>query len=130
MSDKQEKIRETDSDELTVKVSQLWCKPEFSNLVMIPEFANSIVDLLKEEITKAERKKENLHESLIFVGYTNGYHINYATDREIGEGSFYYDTLGDCFIPLYMLKTHAHRIETTSDMNFSLEKLKEQRKGN
>lgn len=50
-------------------------------------------------------------EELVHIGYTNGLQIFYgATD----EGSFYPNTEGDCYIPVYMLKTHLHRIESTS----------------
>lgn len=51
-------------------------------------------------------------EDLVFVGYTNGSQIHYV--KEGDEGAFYADTEGDCYIPLYMLKAHLHRIETTS----------------
>ena len=62
-------------------------------------------------------------EQLIFVGYTNGRQILYATERESGEGSFYCDTDNDCYIPLYMLKCHAHRIESTSNGAVTAESL-------
>lgn len=61
-------------------------------------------------------------EALIFVGYTNGYQILYAAEEE--GGTFHPDADGDCYIPLYMMKRHAHRLETTSDMSVTLEKLK------
>lgn len=67
----------------------------------------------------------NVHDELIFVGYTNGYQILYATESEGGEGSFYSDTDNDCYIPLYMLKSHAHRLQNTTDMNVTLDKLKQ-----
>ena len=51
-------------------------------------------------------------EKLIFVGYTNGAQISYVQSDE-GEGSMYADTDHDCHIPLYMLKNHEHRIQTT-----------------
>ncbi len=59
---------------------------------------------------------------LIFVGYTNGNQILHASgERRGGEGSFYSSTEGDCYIPLYMLKAHAHRIGSTSVGNITLE---------
>jgi hypothetical protein len=64
-------------------------------------------------------EKEKI-ESLIFVGYTNGYQILYAAEE---AGTFYSDTDNDCWIPLYMMKRHAHRLETTSNMVVNLEKL-------
>ena len=51
---------------------------------------------------------------LIFVGYTNGHLISYASEPD-GEGCFYSNTNNECYIPLYMLKTHHHRIESTSN---------------
>ena len=58
-------------------------------------------------------KTEELHDKLVFVGYTNGAQILYANDEnQGGEGSFYKTTDHDCWIPLYMLKTHVHRLET------------------
>lgn len=65
-------------------------------------------------------------EELIFVGYTNGYQILYAKDKDKGEGTFYPDTGDDCFIPLYMLKSHAHRLETTTDGSATLDMIKDE----
>lgn len=48
-------------------------------------------------------------EELFFVGYTNGAQVLYATED---SGSFYKDTDNDCYIPLYMLKAHEHRLKT------------------
>ena len=74
---------------------------------------------------------EKSQEELVFVGYTNGDQILYAASDEHGrEGSFYSDTKEDCYIPLYMLKSHVHRLETTSKMNVTLDKLKEARSKN
>ena len=73
---------------------------------------------------------KNLHDELIFVGYTNGYQILYGAASEGGEGSFYSDTENDSYIPLYMLKTHAHRLQSTTDMNVTLDKVRRaQKKG-
>lgn len=44
---------------------------------------------------------------LIHVGYTNQYQVGYAKDD---QGAFYPDTDNDCYIPLYMLATHVHRL--------------------
>lgn len=59
----------------------------------------------------AELEKELANKDLLHVGFTNGAQIKYA---KVEEGAFYPDTEGDCYIPLYMLKSHEHRIETTS----------------
>lgn len=61
-------------------------------------------------------------DDLIHVGYTNGYQIKYAKgDTEDSVGQFYGTTDGNSLIPLYMLKSHAERIETTSQGNITLE---------
>ncbi len=55
---------------------------------------------------------ENIHNDLIFVGYTNGAQVLYANDNKYGaQGAFYKTTEHDCLIPLYMLKTHENRIK-------------------
>lgn len=71
---------------------------------------------LEDELAKAnervkELEKDAKNNELVHVGYTNGDQVKYA---KLGEGAFYPDTSGDCYIPLYMLKSHEHRIETTS----------------
>ena len=67
---------------------------------------------------------ENIHEELIFVGYTNGMQILYANQAKEGQGAFYKDTECNCMIPLYMLKTHWHRIESTSNGEVTLDILR------
>jgi len=62
---------------------------------------------------------------LIFVGYTNGYQILYAAES---EGAFYPDGNNDSYIPLYMLKGHAHRIENTTCGSMTLETVLAKRK--
>lgn len=69
----------------------------------------------------AELEKELTNKDLLHVGFTNGAQIKYAKDE---EGAFYHDTDGDCYIPLYMLKSHEHRIETTS-----IEQLRKEQEG-
>ena len=63
-------------------------------------------------------------EDLIFVGYTNGYQILYASESSGGEGAFYSNTENECYIPLYMLKTHAHRLQSTTGGNVTLNRVK------
>lgn len=69
-------------------------------------------------------KIEEMTEELIFVGYTNGSQVLYASsDKHGGEGVFYNSTDGGCYIPLYMLKAHAHRIEATSIYGVTLDQI-------
>jgi len=63
-------------------------------------------------------------DGLIFVGYTNGYQILYAAEKTEGQGSFYRNTDNDCWIPLYMMERHAHRLENTTSMSVTLEKVR------
>jgi len=46
-------------------------------------------------------------QKLIHVGYTNPNQIGYAKEE---SGSFYPGTENECYIPLYMLKIHEHRL--------------------
>lgn len=74
------------------------------------------IDRLEQQIAKAnervkELEKELANKELLHVGFTNGDQIKNGV---VEEGSFYPDTKGCCYIPLYMLKSHEHRIETTS----------------
>ena len=65
-----------------------------------------------------------MQDELIFVGYTNGDQILYASSkRHGGEGSFYRSAECDRYIPLYMLKTHASRIESTTNGYVTLEQI-------
>ncbi len=71
---------------------------------------------LRRELAKAnesvkELERELASKELLHVGFTNGSQVKYAKTE---EGAFYPDTSGDCYIPLYMLKSHEHRIDTTS----------------
>lgn len=71
------------------------------------------------------QETDDPHDKLIFVGYTNGSQILYANDRSHGgEGLFFKDFDNDCMIPLYMLSTHYHRLETTSFGEVTLERLR------
>lgn len=88
-------------------------KPDFT-----PD-ANSMkmeINRLERQLAKAnervkELEKELSSRELMHVGFTNGTQIKYAKDE---EGAFYPDTDGDCYIPLYMLKSHEYRIDITS----------------
>lgn len=73
---------------------------------------------------------EDLHKELVFVGYTNGHQIFYATEKEGGEGMFFSDTGDDCIIPLYMLKAHWHRLESTTNGSVTLDMIREAQKEN
>jgi|GEM_PF-2982209 len=92
---------------------------EGSAEVTVNDLAQAAIDEvthLREQLAKSNERVEELEKELaskelLHVGFTNGYQVKYAKTE---EGTFYPDTCGDCYIPLYMLKSHEHRIETTS----------------
>lgn len=68
---------------------------------------------------------KELQDDLIFVGYTNGAQVLYANDSNFGsQGAFFKTSDHNSIIPLYMLKTHAHRLETTTEREVTLERIK------
>lgn len=104
-------------------ISQLRAKISLSGeaTLTVDEF-----NQLQSEWIKRCIDDETKQDSLIFVGYTNGAQILYASDsKQEGEGAFYKDTEHNCCIPLYMLKTHEHRLETTTNGSVTLERIKE-----
>lgn len=62
---------------------------------------------------------------LIHVGYTNSYQVGYAKED---QGAFYHNTEGDCYIPLYMLDVHLHRLGPDSEKHDYVHKLEETNK--
>ena len=78
---------------------------------MTRRLANVEEQLAKANECCAGLEQDAKNNELVHVGFTNGDQITYAKTE---EGSFYPDTAGDCYIPIYMLKSHEHRIETTS----------------
>ena len=71
------------------------------------EAINRIKDL-KHEVADLKRELES--KQVVFVGYTNGDQIE---SSKKDSGCFYPETDGECYIPVYMLKIHKHRIEST-----------------
>lgn len=59
---------------------------------------------------------------LVHIGYTNGAQVLYCVTDE--SGSFYPDTENDTCIPVYMLRTHAHRLESTTNGQVTLDRIK------
>jgi hypothetical protein len=107
-------------------ISQLRAKISLSGeaTLTVDEF-----NQLQSEWIKRCIDNETKQDSLFFVGYTNGAQILYASDSNHGgEGSFYKDTENNCCIPLYMLKTHWHRLQSTTDGEVTLERIREAQK--
>jgi hypothetical protein len=66
------------------------------------------------EIAQDEHGTEttsNIKGEYLHVGFTNGANIKLL--QETDYGAMYSNTNQNCYIPLYMLKDHLHRIETT-----------------
>lgn len=59
---------------------------------------------------------------LVHIGYTNGAQVLYCVANK--SGSFYPDTENDSCIPVYMLRTHAHRLESTTNGEVTLDLIK------
>lgn len=60
-----------------------------------------------------ELKSELRQEKLIHIGFTNESQVQYVTeDKE--EGAFYPNSDNGCYIPVYMLNVHAHRVGPNS----------------
>ena len=75
-----------------------------------------VESICSEVSSDIARLRENNDSNLRFIGYTNGAQLLYAAkESNGGEGSFYRTSDQNCIIPLYMLKTHDYRIETTTD---------------
>ncbi len=82
--------------------------------VCVADAAN-MIENMSTQLAKAnervrELEKELANKELLHVGFTNGDQIKNGV---VEEGSFYPSTKGCCYIPIYMLKIHEHRIETT-----------------
>ena len=74
----------------------------------------SEVALVIDELLKYADFRSQTKEDLCFLGFTNGDQISHGNESS-GEGAFYFDSENNCHIPIYMLKAHLHRIETTSN---------------
>ena len=59
----------------------------------------------------------------IHVGYTNGANIKLL--HETDYGAMYSNTDQNCYIPLYMHRSHLHRVELTGGDNDTMIKLSE-----
>lgn len=58
-------------------------------------------------------KSELKHKDLIHIGFTNKSQIKYVTEDK-DEGAFYQNSDHGCYIPIYMLNVHAHRVGSES----------------
>jgi len=83
----------------------------------------SDVNRLEKEVKRLRDENERLKHRNVLIGYTNGNQIEYAKKS---SGVFYSDTKGTCYIPVYMLKIHEHRIETTKAFYLNSDQSKKQ----
>ncbi len=75
-----------------------------------------------ESLTHPAPAKVPDESELVHIGYTNGAQVLYCVTDE--SGSFYPDTENDTCIPVYMLRTHAHRLESTTNGAVTLDRIK------
>lgn len=72
---------------------------------------------INQLMAENERLKLTIAESrsheLIHIGFTNERQVHYVTTEKL-DGSFYPDSENECYIPVYMLATHAHRAGSDS----------------
>jgi hypothetical protein len=52
---------------------------------------------------------------LIHIGFTNESQVQYVTEEK-EDGSFYPNSDNGCYIPVYMLDVHAHRVGSDSEI--------------
>ena len=74
---------------------------------------SEVSTVIDELLKYADFGAKNVTPELRFVGYTNGANIKMV--KEADFGAMYSDTKQECYIPLYMLHAHLHRIESTSN---------------
>lgn len=66
-------------------------------------------ELVEERDALAAENIELRQRKLIHIGFTNESQVQYVTeDKE--EGAFYPNSDHGCYIPVYMLNVHAHRV--------------------
>ncbi|MGL4893776.1 MAG: hypothetical protein ACRC47_02880 [Shewanella sp.] len=74
----------------------------------------SEISTVIDELLKYADFKGDTNQELKFVGFTSGANINLLNGT--GYGAMYSDTKQNCYIPLYMLKQHEHRVELTHEV--------------
>jgi hypothetical protein len=88
-----------------------WHYPSLNHWYEMGKMPDNDIHSLADIARIVELEKELDQKSLYFVGYTNGNQIAYAKED---EGSFYVNTDNDCYIPVYMLAVHLHRLGGTA----------------
>lgn len=63
----------------------------------------------------ANLKSDIRQRELIHVGFTNEHQVTYVTEQK-EDGAFYPDSDNECYIPLYMLNVHSHRVGPDSEI--------------
>ncbi len=91
-----------------------------------PLTAYDLAELAENIQKKNIEALQNTQNNLVFVGFTNGAQILYASEAE-QEGSFYGNSDSNCTIPLYMLSSHAHRIEISTGGSVNIDMIMEAR---
>lgn len=63
----------------------------------------------------ANLKSDIEQRKLIHVGFTNEHQVTSVTEQQL-DGYFYPNSDNECYIPLYMLNIHAHRVGPDSEI--------------
>lgn len=63
----------------------------------------------------ANLKSDIEQRKLIHVGFTNEHQVTSVTEQQL-DGYFYPNSDNECYIPLYMLNVHAHRVGKDSEI--------------
>lgn len=82
----------------------------------------SEVSMVIDELLKySNLKGDTGSNDICFVGFTNGANIKLLKDTDYG--AMYSNTNQNCYIPLYMLRSHLDRIELTSNGSITAESI-------
>jgi hypothetical protein len=105
-------LRDIPTDHRTGWVTQLDEAGNETGHAMCPigNLAHKAADMIQSQdkrIAELGAELKTHKDKLVHVGYTNPHQVKYAKDE---SGLFYPDTENECYIPLYMLKQHEHRL--------------------
>ena len=70
-------------------------------------------DLIEAEKEIKQLRNELRQQKLVHIGFTNDHQVRYATEEK-SEAAFYPDSDNECYIPVYMLDIHDHRVGSES----------------
>lgn len=72
-------------------------------------------NLISERAALAAENAELSQRELVHVGFTNEHQVTSVTEQQL-DGYFYHNSDNECYIPLYMLNIHSHRVGPDSEI--------------